>query len=122
MKLRIKGDSVRLRLTQPEVRQLAEAGAVEDAMHVAPGAALPYGLRAADVRQLRADWTGGTLTVLVPQDWIGDWAQGDGVGFDGEQEAGDGRTLSILIEKDFECLHQRPDEPDAFPNPLADPR
>ena len=122
MKLRIKGDSVRLRLTQSEVRQLAEAGAVEDAMHVAPGASLAYGLRAAQVARLGVEWEDATLTVLFPEDWIEDWAQGDMVGFEGTQGAGDGRTLAILVEKDFECLRKRPDEEDAFPNPLADAR
>ncbi len=122
MKLRIKGDSVRLRLTQSEVRQLAEAGAVDDAMHIAPGASLTYGLRAADVAGLRAEWEETALTVLVPRGWVSAWAAGDGVGFDGEQTAGEGRRLAILVEKDFECLHKRPDEQDAFPNPRADTR
>ena len=122
MKLRIDGDSVRLRLTPSEVRQLAEAGRVDDSLHLAPGAALTYGLRAADVPALGARWDGTALTVLVPSDWIPAWAEGDGVGFDGAQEAGGGRRLAILVEKDFECLHKRPDEPDAFPNPRADAR
>ena len=122
MKLRIQGDSVRLRLTQTEVRTLAEAGEVTDAVHLAPGVALSYGLRAADCPRLGAAMEGGAITVLVPRDWLAPWADGEEVGFSGEQEAGDGRTLSILVEKDFECLHKRPDEVDAFPNPLADPR
>ena len=120
MKLRIKGDSIRLRLTQTEVRQLAETGAVESTMHIAPGASLTYGVRAADLRQLAVESDAHALVVLVPRNWIGPWAGGDDVGFDATQDAGDGRTLSILIEKDFACLHKRPDELDAFPNPLAD--
>lgn len=122
MKLRIQGDSVRLRLTQTEVLQFAETGSVEDEMRVGPDAALAYGLRAADLDRLAVEMDGSALTVLVPRDWVGPWAEGDGVGFDGEQNVGDGRTLAILVEKDFECLHKRPDEPDAFPHPLADAR
>lgn len=122
MKLRIKGDSVRLRLTQTEVLQLAEMGAVEDEMHVAPGIALTYGLRAAAVNRLIVNWNDTGLTILVPRDWIGPWAEGEDVGFDGKQDVGGGRTLAILIEKDFECLHKRPDERDAFPHPHADVR
>jgi hypothetical protein len=120
MKLRIKGDSIRLRLTQTEVRQLAETRAVESTMHIAPGATLTYGLRAVDLRQLAVEWDDRELVVLVPRDWIEDWSDGHRVGFEGTQEAGPGRTLSILVEKDFACLHKRPDELDAFPNPLAD--
>lgn len=122
MKLRLQGDSLRLRLTQPEVARLAATGAVVDAVHVAPGAALTYGLRAADVDALAAAFDGATLTVLVPTAWVGPWADGDEVGFEGTVEAGDGRSLALLVEKDFACLHRRADEADAFPNPLADAR
>lgn len=120
MKLRIKGDTLRLRLTQPEVQQLAETGAVTDAMHLAPGLLLSYGLQTADIDHLQATFEKEKLTVHVPRTWVGPWAGGDGVGFEGTQDAGDGRTLALLVEKDFACLHRRPDEPDAFPNPLAD--
>ncbi|MEO0557598.1 MAG: hypothetical protein AAF170_05370 [Bacteroidota bacterium] len=120
MKLRIKGDSVRIRLTQTEVRQLAETGAVESTMHIAPGASLTYGIRAADLRQLAIEGDAREVVVLVPRGWIGPWAESEQVGFDGRQDAGDGRELAILVEKDFACLHKRPDELDAFPNPLAD--
>lgn len=120
MKLRIKGDSIRLRLTQTEVKTLAETGAVESAMRVAPEAALAYGLRASGGSDLRVEMDARGVTVLVPEAWIGPWAGGGEVGFSGEQDAGDGRTLAVLVEKDFACLHKRPDELDAFPNPLAD--
>ena len=120
VKLRIKGDTLRLRLTQNEVARLAAEGAVEDTLHVAPGAVLRYGLRAdANARDLGAVWEDGTLTVLLPAAWVGPWAEGDGVGFDGIQDAGDGRCLSLLVEKDFACLHEVRDEPDAYPNPFA---
>ena len=120
MKLRIKGDSIRLRQTQTEVRSLAETGAVESAMRVSPEAELVYGLRASGADTLTVQMSARGVTVLVPEAWIDPWAEGDDVGFDGEQDAGDGRTLAILVEKDFACLHKRPDELDAFPNPLAD--
>lgn len=127
MKLRIKGDSIRLRLTQAEVRQLAKTGTVESTMHIAHGASLTYGIRASDLRQLAVEGDASEVVVLVPRDWIGPWADGDQVGFEGTQDAGEGRELevgarqlAILVEKDFACLHKRPDELDAFPNPLAD--
>lgn len=120
MKLRIKGDSIRLRLTQTEVRQLTETGAVESTMHIAQGASLTYGIRASDLDQLAVEGDASEVEVLVPRDWIGPWADSDQVGFEGTQDVGEGRELAILVEKDFACLHKRPDELDAFPNPLAD--
>jgi hypothetical protein len=121
MKLRIKGDTLRLRLSQTEVAAMAAEGSVEDALHVAPDACLRYRLYAdPEAAALGAVWNGSLLTIVVPAAWVGPWATGDGVGFEGTQDAGLGRTLSILVEKDFACLHEARDEPDAYPNPFAD--
>lgn len=121
MKLRIKGDTLRLRLSQLEVAAFAADGRVEDAMHTAPGAALRYRLRAdPDAAALGAVFDGDTLTVLVPAAWVAPWAEGNEVGFEGTQSTGEGRTLALLVEKDFACLHEARDEPDAYPNPFAD--
>ena len=105
MTLRILDDSLRLRLSPDEVRQLDATGVVEATMHVAPGAALCYAIRAADVDGLAAELDGATLAVLVPRDWTEDWALGDVVGFEGAQDAGDGRTLALLVERDLGCGH-----------------
>lgn len=119
MKLRIQGDSLRLRLTRPEVNQLASNGRVESVMHLAPGQALRYVLRVAEVEDLQAVLDATTLAVILPASWVEGWPEDDRVGFEGPQDAGNGRTLSLLIEKDFQCLHRETEEPDAFPNPLA---
>jgi hypothetical protein len=43
------------------------------------------------------------------------------VGISGEQPLESGKRLSILIEKDFQCLHgDDARDPDAFPNPLEE--
>jgi len=88
-------------------------------MHVAPGVFFTYTVRAADAEGLGATWEGSTLTVTVPAQWLPGWPDDDRVGFEGMQDAGDGRVLALLVEKDFACLHREPDEMDAFPNPLA---
>lgn len=119
MKLRIQGDSLRLRLSRAEVGGLEAEGAVEASMRVGPGAALRYALRAADVEALEASLGGAGLEVRVPRAWVAGWAGDDRVGFEGAQDAGGGRTLSIRVEKDFDCLHKRPDEAGLFPHPDA---
>jgi hypothetical protein len=89
-------------------------------MHVGPGAALRYALRADPAADgLRATLDHGLLVVTLPAAWAKPWAEGDRVGFESTQDAGDGRTLALLVEKDFACLHGPRDEPDAFPNPAA---
>ena len=119
MKLRIQDDSLRLRLTRPEVARLATHGRVESTMHLTPEHALRTALCTAEVEQLQASLDTATLTVTLPTHWVEGWPDDERVGFAGTQDAGEGRTLSLLIEKDFQCLHREAEEPDAFPNPLA---
>ena len=118
MKLRIRGDSLRLRLTQPEVALLAERGLVEDSIAFAAGARLTYALVCSGAK-LAAKLDGPRVEVTVPVDLARAWAASDTVGLEGNQDAGDGRTLRILVEKDYACLTKRPneDDTDAFPNP-----
>ena len=119
MKLRIQGDALRLRLTRPEVLQLAEAGEVTAEMRLGLGSSFVYRIRAADVAHLGASMDGGALTVVVPRGEVAGWPDDERVGFEGTQDAGDGRRLALLVEKDFDCLHRRPEEADLFPHPDA---
>ena len=44
----------------------------------------------------------------------------DRVSIEGVQQQPGGRTLDILIEKDFKCIHKSDDaNEDSYPNPLA---
>jgi hypothetical protein len=116
MKLRIQGDSLRLRLTRTEVAGLHDRGVVEDTAHFAGGPGLTYRVRKSGGGDgIRAELTDRTITVQVPAGAVEAWATSDEVGL----AARDG-VLRILIEKDFRCL-TRPreeDEPDAYPHPV----
>jgi hypothetical protein len=125
MKLRIRGDSLRLRLSQGDVRSLAEDGRVEQVTHFAPE---PEGRLECT---LVADATALVLTavleprairVRIPVDLARVLTDTEEVGVRAEQDVGDGRTLVLLIEKDFECIAPRVGEPesDGFPNPRAE--
>jgi hypothetical protein len=120
MKLRIRGNSIRLRLTQGEVQTLAEKGRVEDAIAFAPGSRLVYALATSDSRDaLAARLDGARVEVTLPSALAKDWAASTRVGIEGEQPIGEGEPLRILVEKDFACLHPRKgeDDRDAFANP-----
>lgn len=120
MKLRIRGDSLRLRLSQDEVARFGKSGHVEDAIRFGPGSTLLYGLKMAkDVRQLAADYRNDHLTVYVPKDLALQWAVSDMVGMDSACRFEDGQLLHILVEKDYQCLHARPgeDESNLYPHP-----
>lgn len=117
MKLRIRGDSLRLRLTRGEVRQLRETGSVVETIHFGAGE-LHYELRSADVPAPIARFDGARIEVSLPRAQANAWADGDDVGIATEQALPHGR-LSLLIEKDFRCLAPRDgeDDGDAFPHP-----
>ena len=116
MKLRIRGNSIRLRLTKSEVDSFSTGGRVEETVDFGDGTAkFGYALEAVDARDLSAEFAGGTIRVLVPRDRAQGWVNSEQVGIESDEDS----PLRILIEKDFACLQVRPGEPDddAFPNP-----
>ena len=121
MKLRIKGDSLRLRLTRTEVEQLAATGSVEDRIRFGADSALVYRLsREEQGDQLTASFAQDAIEVHVPPTAARRWCSSDEVTLAGVQNKG-GADLRILVEKDFACLKPREDEDesDHFPHPQA---
>ena len=120
MKLRLHGNSVRLRLTQAEVAQFSKTGYVEERIDFGAGASLTYVLESSSKAEtLQAHYWNGQVHIQMPVAAGHDWVTTDRVGVAGEQALAGGKQLSILIEKDFQCIHRDEPEPDAYPNPLA---
>ena len=121
MKLRIKGPTLRLRLTQAEVQALLDEGVVEERVPFAAGVSLVYRLRrAAAADGISATFRNGTLEVLVPERNAREWCTTQLVTLAREQPLPEG-ALRITLEKDFACLAPREgeDESDNFPHPEA---
>jgi hypothetical protein len=123
MKLRIKGNSLRLRVSPTEMEQIAAQGWVEDTVRFAADAALRYRLEVAPADRLAATFEGGGICVTVPVGAAERWRRAGEVTISGEQALPGDETLNILIEKDFECLNPRlgDDDVDTFPNPAKAP-
>jgi hypothetical protein len=123
MKLRIRGNSVRLRLTQSEVAQFRETGQVEEIVEFGLEAQQQfiYSLSSGDNESPTAVYKNNRLTVFVPKDEARQWTQTNQVGICAAQSTGEEKRLEILIEKDYACLEERAgeDDSDAFPHPLA---
>jgi len=122
MKLRIKGNSIRLRLGQSEVRRVAIDGTVEESTVFGPSKeeCFGYALCASpESLQVSASFADRRLVIHVPTRVMHQWATTDQVGIRAHQRTMDDSELLILIEKDFECIDAPPDESpeDAFPNP-----
>jgi hypothetical protein len=121
VKLRIKGDSLRLRLSQGEMRALAERGEVEDRVSFPGGAALRYRLQVDKTRSvISASYENNLINILVPRTLSERWCGSDLVTLSASQAiAGD--ELRIVLEKDWACLAPREgeDESDNFPHPKS---
>lgn len=117
MKLRIKGDSVRLRVSPSEVARLLQGIRIEEAVHFAPDATLVYSLEPSSAEEISARYTGGEIAILVPASKIHDWGRGSEVGIYA-QTGTHASPLEVVIEKDFACLDKSEEEnQDTFPHP-----
>jgi len=119
MKLRIHGNALRLRLNQAEVGQFSKTGWLEEVVEFAPGVSFSFVLESlSSVPAPCALYQHNALRIQLPAAEANHWITTDEVGIQGEQAVGNGRQLSILIEKDFKCVHSPNPDPDAYPNPL----
>lgn len=119
MKLRLHGNSLRLRLSQAEVAQFSKTGYVEQSVEFGPGSSLCYILESSSkIASPKAVFENGELRVQISCAAAKEWATTDRVGISGQQSLDNGKPLSILIEKDFKCLHGDESNVDAYPNPM----
>jgi hypothetical protein len=124
MKLRIRENTIRLRLKQNEVEKLASGESIVE-QTCFPDSVLTYRLDVSDDGQFSASFQDGNLTIRLPEPDITHWAENDEVSIVAEQTLGSSDVLSLLVEKDFKCLvpgHHRLNEDDAdtYPHPDAD--
>ena len=122
MKIRIKDNSIRLRLTRTEVETMRNAGEVVSHTGFADGRQFRYALESNAAQTApSALFAGDEIRILLPEATVRDWADTEQVSIADEQHLADGESLSILVEKDFACLAPRPgeDESDMFDHPDA---
>ncbi len=119
MKLRIKGNTLRVRLSKSEVAKIGSEGYVEDAIHFPGNAQLKYAMRVADVEHLSATMEQCAIIVHLPKALAKTWGETEQVGFEAHQQLDNGESLYLLVEKDFQCLTARPneDESDNYEHP-----
>ena len=104
MKIRIEGNSVRLRLRRSEVEALAKEGQVVQQVAF-PQGVWSYTLKLDTARRVpHAVLSETGISLILPETWGLPWAENDTVGFSHALELPGGDTLEILVEKDFVCL------------------
>ena len=123
MKLRIRDNSIRLRLERGEVDILRDNGLVSAKTSFPGGRDFGYIVESSPASvNPGAVLSDNTVTVRLPETSVLAWANSEQVSIVGEQRLAEGDTLSILVEKDFACLAPRDgeDESDMYPHPKAD--
>jgi hypothetical protein len=120
MKLRIRGNSIRLRLGQAEVGRIASGQAVEETTAFGGAARFGYRFLPAELESPAAHFHAGTITISWPKDAARAWAESQDVGLSVALPLDEG-ALQITVEKDFACLVPREgkEDVDTFPHPRA---
>ncbi|MEO6631115.1 MAG: hypothetical protein ABIN13_05310 [Mucilaginibacter sp.] len=114
MKIRIKGNSLRYRLTRPEVERFALNGYLEETTEFG-ASRLTYSLQKTPGGSLSAMLENNNICLYMPAWMLDEWTTSEKVGFDNKEDG-----LYLLIEKDFMCLDiVAEDQSDNYPNPLA---
>jgi hypothetical protein len=124
MKLRLKDNSIRVRLLRSEVEALAGEGRIEAHTLLSPTDAwgrLSYAIEHAErYRTLGVSLVDREIRVTAPSRDILAWARSEQVGVYGEQVVFGGATLTVALEKDFACIDgSDQDNADTFENPNA---
>lgn len=123
MKLRICGDSIRLRLKISEVERIAASESVVERMHL-PDSMLTYSLEVSEDGGFAVTLNDRSLVITLPKADVEKWARTDEISLLSELPLANAGSLSLLVEKDFTCLepgHHRDciDDEDTFPHPSA---
>lgn len=118
MKIRIKGNSVRFRLTKTEVETFCETGKVSENTSFGDKT-LTYTLESKQgIKVLEANYIKDSITLYLPIEQANGWATNTKVGFNNNVAWNNEQALSLLVEKDFTCLDNTiEDQSDNYPNP-----
>jgi hypothetical protein len=119
MKLRIKGNSLRIRVTKSEVDYFANENYLEEKTEFG-NATFVYAMQSStQAKNISATFIENKITLLLPSAIANEWATTNQVGIEGEIEIGS-KKLFLLIEKDFKCLDNvAEDQSDNYENPNA---
>lgn len=121
MKLRIKGNALRLRLTQGDMSALAEQGQVQERTEFPGGVALVYRLCSnKKINDVSVSYSENLIEFQIPEALAQRWSGTELVTVNATAAVPSG-VLQVVLEKDYACLVPRAgeDESDNFPHPQA---
>lgn len=123
MKLRIKGNTIRLRLSRSEVDRFREGREVLETTRFGPGDhnRLTYMITPIGSAELTASFAENRIIIGIPKAVGDQWADTEQIGVEARISVGEGEVLEVVIEKDFACKQTSDgeDQTDLFQNPDA---
>jgi len=123
MKLRLKGNSLRLRVTRSELTRLLAGERIEETVlfPTNPNTSLSYALEVGSNSQpVHVAFASQQIVVSVSQDQLTSWSGEHQVGIYASLPVTESTDLEVAIEKDFACLDlSDEDNKDTFANPMA---
>jgi hypothetical protein len=123
MKLRIKGNSIRLRVMRSELERLQSGQRLEESVQFAPtiDGVLRYSLAmdASTSVPISVSFRSREITTLISRQQLDGWSLEAQVGLYATLPITTDTSLEVAIEKDFACLDSNDAEnADTFVNPL----
>jgi hypothetical protein len=118
MKIRIKDNSIRYRLTKSEVKQLCTAHLLASSTQFVTGVFHYQIIVKENIDALDASFANNTITLFFPMQEALVWYDSDRITYENTVATSDGNSLKLLLEKDFVCLdHSTEDQSDNYQNP-----
>ncbi len=100
MKLRLEGNSIRLRVRKSDLNTLQKEGKIIEKLTFPDQSVFNYQLfMDKNATQLTAEWSNEGIFVTLPVSEMQIWIQSNEVGIEATLSSG----LYVLIEKDFPC-------------------
>lgn len=119
MKIRIKNNSIRLRLSKTDVDDLKTKGLIECKTVFIGNEVFEYVLQTdINAKKISARFDDGNITVVLPFAEAQTLTETNEITVKGYQDNGAKEPLFILVEKDLQCLDPtHEDQSDMYENP-----
>lgn len=119
MKIRLRDNTVRLRLTKSDIETFKNNARIECTTSFGINE-LRYVLVCSKITQIQASFVDNQISIFLPEAIANTWTDTDQISIEDSLRVKSDEFLQILIEKDFQCLtHRGEDDEDTFPNPNA---
>ena len=117
MKIRIRGNSLRIRLSKSEVDLFNKGGYLEETTEFLNNT-FHYAVKSIDDETMSATFVNGSITIFVPQRSLHEWGTTNLVSIEHNLPVNNSH-LYLLLEKDFKCIDAviTEDQSDYFENP-----